>query len=68
MPMVIVNRRGKIMGKPGIVWARDDSGAYDCYIDGERTVDGRARHDMYAAEHVELSSEVAVTKNSDVPW
>lgn len=70
MAMTIVNRRGTVDGKPCIVWAKEHGpdGLYDCYIDGDRTVDGRPRHDLWHPSRVVVLDAIAVRSSADVPW
>lgn len=57
-----VLRRATIAGKPGIAhWqenSADGSGWYDCSIDGERTVSGQRRHDLWRPEQVTLGAKL----------
>jgi hypothetical protein len=55
-----VMRRAVINGRPGICYSQENGpeGMLDCALDGERTITGEPRHDLWLPEQVVLGERI----------
>lgn len=58
-----IMRRCTVNGQPGFCHSKEngENGMYDCSIDGERTVSGERRHDLWHPSQVVLGARVVTS-------